>query len=124
MEKFPLTTAGAAALIAKLYALPDAQLQIEALSAHANFGEWLLQKFQLETSQVAFLSGMSLPYLNYMGAQVAYAMLHRLPIQLLKPTQKGLRDTKLIETKADIVGSGDGNGNDSASGSVVFEISY
>lgn len=124
MEQFPLTTDGAAALIAQLYALPDAQLQLEALSAHANFGEWLLQKFQLETSQVAYLSGMSLPYLNYIGANVAYAMLNRLELVLLKPLEKGLRDTKLIETKVTTNSTGDGNGNNSANGSVVFEISY
>lgn len=124
MEQFPLTTQGAAALVVQLYSLPNAQLQLEALSAHSNFGEWLLQKFKLDTSQVAFLSGMSLPYLNYMGAQVAYALNHKLEVVLVKPLEKGLRGTKLIETKVTMESSGDGDGNDNANGSVIFEISY
>src|SRR5690606_24991932 len=120
----PLTTEGVATLVADLYALPDAQLHIEALSAHSNFGEWLLQKFELDTAQVAYLSGISLPYLNYMGANVAYALNHRLELVLVKPLAKGLRGTKLIETKVTTEGSGDGDGNNYAEGSVIFEISY
>lgn len=124
MKKFPFTSEGAAELVATLYALPDASLAIEAQSAAEDFVAWLLSKFDFEPSQVAYLTGMSTNFLNFTGAQVCYAMLHRLTLVLLKPLQRSTRDTKLIETKSNIDASANGSGNDDASGSVVIEISY
>ena len=126
MEKFPFTSEGAAELVAALYALPDPALQTEAADANADFAEWLLKHFAFEPSQVAYLGSMSPTLLSFMGAQVAMAMRHRLPLTLVKPLTKAaaLRDSKLIETKSNIDTDGDGNGGENASGSVSIEISY
>ena len=124
MEKFPFTSEGAAELVAALYALPDAALHMEAAEANADFGLWLVKHFAFEPSQVAYLGSMSPTLLSFMGAQVAMAMRHRLKLELIKPLNKGLRDSKLIETKSKIDADGDGSGEESASGSVIIEISY
>ena len=124
MEKFPFKNEGATELVAALYALPDAALHVEADEAHANFADWLLKHFTFEPSQVAYLGSMSTSLLDFMGAQVAMAMRHRLSLTLVKPEYKGLRDSKLIETKSNIDADGDGSGGENATGSVRIEISY
>ena len=124
MEKFPFTSEGAAELVAALYALPDAELQMEAAEANADFGLWLVKHFAFEPSQVAYLGSMSPTLLSFMGAQVAMAMRHRLKLELVKPLNKGLRDSKLIETKSKIDAEGDDSGGENADGSVIIEISY
>ncbi|WP_293298547.1 hypothetical protein [Pedobacter sp. UBA4863] len=124
MEKFPFTSEGAAELVAALYALPDAALQAEAAEANADFSGWLLKHFAFEASQVAYLGSMSQTLLSFMGTQVAMAMRHRLKLELIKPLNKGLRDSKLIETKSKIDADGGADGEENASGSVTVEISY
>jgi len=124
MEKFPFTSEGAAELVAALYALPDAELQMEAAEAHTDFAQWLLKHFLFEPAQVAYLGDMSPNLLSFMGGQVSIAMRHRLPLRLIKPLNSGLRDSKLIETKSNIAASGGSSGSESASGSVTVAISY
>lgn len=124
MNKFPFTAEGAAAMVAALYEMSDAALNLEADAAATDFASWLLTKFSFETSQANYLGGMSTTLLSYMGAQVGMSLRHRLSLTLVKPLQRGNSDTKLIETKSKIDTSGDENGGESATGSVIVEISY
>lgn len=124
MEKFDFTSEGASALIAALYALPDAALQQEANHVNADFAGWLISKFELEPSQIAYLAGMSATLLSFMASQISFAMRHRLKLALVKPLQRSTRDTKLIETKTKIDAGGDGDGSENAEGEVIVEISY
>ena len=79
----------------------------------------LLDMQQLSGLEVALLHGGA-----GKGSQVAMAMRHRLSLTLVKPEYKGLRDSKLIETKSTIDADGDGSGGENATGSVRIEISY
>lgn len=124
MEKFPFTSEGAAALVASLYAMGDTALQAEALAAQTDFSAWLISHFDFDSSQVAYLSGMSSHLLGYMGAQVGMALWHRLPLTLVKPLSRGLVDSKLIETKSKIDADGDSEGEENAEGYVTVTISY
>ncbi len=123
MEKFPLTSSGAADLVTALYALSDVALFAEADAAALDFGDWVREHFHLDVGQHAYLAEMNAHLIAFMGNQVAIAMRHRLSLSLVKPLSKGLRDTKLIETKSNIDATGD-DGDELASGSVVIEISY
>ena len=124
MNKFPFTEEGAAAMVAALYQMTDVALNLEADAAATDFESWVATKFDFATEQLSFLSAMSATLRSYMGAQVAMSLRHRLSLSLVKPLQRGINDTKLIETKSTIDTSGDENGGENATGGVIVEISY
>ncbi len=91
MEKFPLTQSGLQQLLAQLYQLPDSELSAEAASAAADFRKWLGEKFDLEPSQLLYLSAVSDEFIADASQQTRYFLLGRKPIELSKQEKPAAR---------------------------------
>ncbi|MFN0293589.1 hypothetical protein [Pedobacter helvus] len=92
MTKFPLTTAGAQDLINELYALPQAELQIEADAAGADFRLWIKNHFELTETQIVYLDGIDQRWIDDAQVETKYFLENRLPIALFKDQAKNSAD--------------------------------
>lgn len=84
MEKHPLTNLGIAQLIAELYALNDAQLQVEIDSILLDFDSWILNHIELNIHQQNYLSQLPVEVKTCIQVQVANSMTLRSPIIFTK----------------------------------------
>lgn len=85
---FPLTTAGAQDLLNELYALPDAELQLEADAAGADFRLWTKNHFELSETQITYLDGIDQRWIDDAQVETKYFLENRLPIALFKDETK------------------------------------
>lgn len=126
--KYPFTTEGVQAFNAHLQTLNEAALKQQADMAMANFKDWLNATFELSAAQLAFIEALHPTFLSTASLQTAIAIENRLPISLIKPSDKNrapeLRGSKLIRDKSSVQAQADGEGNYSAEGELVYEISY
>jgi hypothetical protein len=84
MEKVNFTDAGLQQLLQELYLLAPPQLQQEALIIQSDLRLWLKDHFIFNPSQLEDLDNMDTAFLEDIGIQLAYFVLHRLPITLNK----------------------------------------
>lgn len=125
MEKFPFTPLGVSSALDYLYKLPDNELQAEATSIRSDFKGWINQKFDLSSSQSLFLSNIEKRTSQYYGDQCSFCFVDRLPIILDYPAPPSTPGyAKWIEATSSIKASSDGNGNNLASGELIFKIIY
>lgn len=68
-----------------LYALPDAEVQKEADAAGSDLAAWLPIRFTLNPDQVDFLQGIPPDTTQHWGDSLAYFIVRRLRIVLVKP---------------------------------------
>ncbi|ASS47639.1 MAG: hypothetical protein A3D31_17595 [Candidatus Fluviicola riflensis] len=122
---YPLTALGVAELLKKLYALPNNELNIEALAIKANFRNWVSTHFELAEMQLSYLNSMPDNSVQYFGDQCWFCFIHRLDITLDYPSAQsqtrvgkwtgGSSSTKLITNN---------EGNEEPSGSFSFSMIY
>jgi len=86
MEKQDFSEAGVQLLLDQLYALPNNQLEAEALAALSDVSAWLKAHFLFSSSQEEFLDGMSPVFLQEAATQISYFIAGRLPISLVRFT--------------------------------------
>jgi len=125
MEKFPFTPLGVSSALDYFYKLPDSELQAEAASIRSDFKGWITDKFNLSSSQSLFLRNIGEITSQYYGDQCSFCFIGRLPITLdypNPPTAPGY--AKWIESASTVKTSTDGNGNDLATGELIFKIVY
>lgn len=84
MNKYDFTPLGMQQLLAALYALDDSALAAEAAALANDFTGWCLQHFNLDTSQLAYLMGMSPQMQEQLAQRGSYYLSHRLPINLMQ----------------------------------------
>ncbi|TCC88643.1 hypothetical protein EZ428_18575 [Pedobacter frigiditerrae] len=58
MNKFPFTSAGLTDLLTQLFALPDAELQVQADAIGNDFRGFTVEHFELSATQVNFLNSL------------------------------------------------------------------
>lgn len=103
MEQFPLTTAGVAGWQTWLYALDPEVIAQEADDAEYNFKAWVNDRFELSAGQAAYLDGLDETLTARWGENVAFFVLHRLPIELAKPEESPeAKSSKLILSEEEL----------------------
>ena len=122
---YPLTSRGVSELLENLYALPDNDLELQAIEIKTNFRSWVEKNFSLSQGQINYLNAMPDNSVQYFGDQCWFCFIHRLNITLdypAAPTQirvgkwtGGTSSTKLITNDS---------GNQEASGGFSFNMTY
>lgn len=132
MEKVSFTPAGLQALLQQLYALPNTDLEQEALAIAQDFRSWVKAHFTLDQDQEAYLDGVDQQFINQAGQRSSYYVGNRLPVNLIKmarptttATVAGEEDRgKLLdldEKNSNVYSPESGYGESS---SLTFTISY
>lgn len=96
-EQFDFTSADVAAYNVALAAATQAQRQAEAALAATGLSVYLPIRFRLDAGQEADVEALDPDLAALWATQIAYAIEHRIPIELIKPEQSGLRGTKYIQ---------------------------
>lgn len=119
---YPFTPTGASDLLAALYALSDADLQIEADALRSDFKSWVETKFTLDSDQTAYLNGMNDNMTHYLSEQCHLCLINRLTINLEKPPTPSGYQGKWFKTRNSIETSSESGLE--ATGSFTIEVVY
>lgn len=82
MQKQPFDTAGVNTWQTHLYALPDAQLGLEADEAFTQLQVWLHKQFDFTPTQAAYVDELDPEFISVVSGMVSNYVRHRLPIAL------------------------------------------
>nr|WP_121271698.1 hypothetical protein [Pedobacter schmidteae] len=123
MAKQNLTPDGVADKIKEVYALPTVDRLAEAVAIETGFKTWVSDNFNLDSTQVAYLTGMDSTVSANYGANCAIAFRDKLGIALITPTPRD-HSTKWLKLNNNIVMATNGTGAKQATGSLTFEIEY
>lgn len=124
MNKYPFTSTGVFHLQQALYELDDHLLMKEAAKIEENFINWLMYHFILSEDQIYFLASIGSVTLNFMASQTSFAVAYRRPIILKKPSETGIRSSKIVRPESSLTASVDARGEVSAGGEFHITISY
>lgn len=131
MEKQPFDEAGLQSLLQALYALPDQELLEQANGLNYHPKMWINGHFELDSKQLQYLDQMPQSVADFMGQQGSFALVHRLPITLEKnyrtanSRSNGDEDQgKLFKPKSNLAIETDSEGEVTASGDLVIEVTY
>lgn len=124
MEKFPFTPEGVEALCQQLYQLADTALALEAAALATDFNAWVKAHFLMTPEQVTYLESLHTEVNRFLAFQTSFAVGHRLPIVLNKPTLTGVRASKLFDPKASITLHILPDQSYTAVGQVTLDITY
>jgi hypothetical protein len=125
MPLFPFTPQGVQDLLNELYALPAPELAVEADAIAINFKLWISNHFSLDTTQIAYLNGMSNSVTNYYGQQCSFCFHNKLGIILNYPDKPDNPSySKWNTSKNSIIVEADGQGKSNVYGELVFSLTY
>lgn len=123
MPSYPFTPEGVQSKLQELYALPNADLKIQATEVKDDLALWVSNNFSLTQNQQAFLGLQDEFVLNAIGGNAAICLLFRLPVEYIaEPPQTNLSkflredETPSISSKSD--------GTFTASGKLVIKTVY
>jgi hypothetical protein len=85
MEKVSFTPDGFDDLQTALYALSNAELEIEASAVFTDYVNWVKDHFILNTAQESYLEGLDTLFIAQLASRAAIAFLNRLPLNLIQP---------------------------------------
>ncbi|WP_333624266.1 hypothetical protein [Sphingobacterium siyangense] len=85
MEKVSFTPDGFDDLQTALYALSNAELEIEANAVFTDYVTWVKDHFILNTAQVSYLEGLDTLFIAQLASRAAIAFINRLPLNLILP---------------------------------------
>lgn len=129
--KQPFTPEGAANVLANLYALPNDELQLEAQAFGHNLKQWLVQHFELNAHQEAYLEQLNAEATTFYAQQGSFCMANRLPIKLeVAPKQattngNGKDDQgKIVYTENKATATANDKGEMLAEGALYYHIRY
>lgn len=123
--KYPFTESGVEDLLNSLYALPDTELELEAVEIELDFKGWMETHVDLSAEQILFMDGIKEEAINYYGSQCALCFRHRLEIKLIYPTPPTTPGyAKFPDTSNDIRIITDSNGGMTVTGSLTFTMVY
>lgn len=91
MQKFTFNEQGATDLLASLYALSNADLQLEANAAGADFRLWIIGHFEFTSTQVDFINDIDEQWINQAAFETKIFLEGRKPIKLHKLPSHDLR---------------------------------
>jgi|SRR5690606_8260093 len=97
MAKVPLTKAGVQTKLSELYALPQKDLDAEALEVATDFKNWIEKTFELSADEKHYLTTATDEFTRFLGSILYPGIRNRLPIKF-KPA-KTVRAAKRFETK-------------------------
>jgi len=127
MEKQPLTNSGFTAIQAELYIQSDAELNLQADEIKMDFIGWLIANFELQPSQIIFLSEVDPRVLSFIAAQTSFAVSHRLRIKLDKPDSTSHAEKgkgKVMTSSNTLKALSDDQGDADGEGSLTIHIQY
>jgi len=123
MPLHPFTPQGVQDKLKQLYALPDAELFLEASYIEVGFVDWIEKNFSLNSTQSNFLNSIKEEAINYYGSQCALCFRHRLDIILIYPIPTP-GYSKWPETSNTIQITADDTGQIEVTGSLTFTMTY
>ncbi|MGE8426310.1 MAG: hypothetical protein ACN6O7_00470 [Sphingobacterium sp.] len=85
MEKVTFTPDGFNDLQTALYALTNAELEIEANAVFTDYISWVKDHIILNTAQVNYLEGLDTVFIAQLASRASIAFLNRLPLNLILP---------------------------------------
>lgn len=126
MKKQPFTNIGFANLQSELYKGPDEQLFLEAEAIKLDFKKWMYNQFELEPSQLKFLSELVPSMIVHLSEQTSFAVANRLPVTLNKSEEgkEGDKPGKIINSKSNFSASAGTSIPFLAEGDLTIEILY
>lgn len=127
--KQPFTPEGAANVLARLYALPDDALQMEAQAFAHHLKDWLRAHFELNAHQEAYLEQLNAEATTFYAQQGSFCMANRLPIKLevapKQATTNGKDDQgKIVYTENKATAIANSEGELLAEGTLYYHIRY
>ncbi|RZK48491.1 MAG: hypothetical protein EOO99_10170 [Pedobacter sp.] len=129
MEKFPFTTVGVEAFNLYRASLNQTEINIMAAAIQANFKSWLMSEFELSVEQVEYLNSLPTNVIEFLTFQCYFAVAYNLPMILIKPESRRLKDdptegSKLLKPKSMIDVEQNPEEGFDVSGELIVEISY
>ena len=131
-QKFPFTPLGCQALQAKLYTLPQAELDAEADVLQLNFKDWMISHFLLSQDQIDYLGKLSQQATAFTAEATSTAVRNRLPVILIKSHDKPEEEEeekpkgeifKILDAKNELTVT-EGQGLTAFSGQVTISLEY
>lgn len=127
MPKVDFTPAGLAALTTTLYALPDAELNLEADAVLDNYIGWADDHVNLSATQLGYLNLLPVIFIRLLAIQASIAFRKRRPVTVILPPiypTPGDGAGKFFLNQSDLVVKVNGEGEFIATGGIIYEISY
>ena len=122
---YPLNSLGVAEMLKNLYALPDRDLAMQSLEIRTNFRKWVMDNFNLSTSQIDYLNSLPNDSVQYFGDQCSFCFIHRLNITLDYPAPPAqTRVGKWTGASSSTKLTTNSEGKEEASGEFNFFITY
>ncbi|WP_313155976.1 hypothetical protein [Sphingobacterium multivorum] len=85
MAKVPFTPDGFDDLQTTLYALTNAELEVEANAVFTDYISWVDDHVVLNAAQLAYLNALDPVFITQLASRASIAFLNRLPLNLVLP---------------------------------------